>query len=64
MRTGISQQKWHWYHQARSLMDLDRLDSASRGPLGSAMLLIRPIRQLVFPWHLTKWGLTNCIPGS
>jgi hypothetical protein len=37
--TGIGQLKWHWFHQPRSLVDLDRMDAASRGPWGSFLLM-------------------------
>ena len=39
--TCISQLKWPWYRVRRSLNDLQILDDASRGPLGSAVLLTR-----------------------
>ena len=39
--SGISQLKWTRFNQQRSLLDLQRFDDASRGPLGSLMLLFR-----------------------
>ncbi|KAI0551335.1 hypothetical protein F4679DRAFT_572456 [Xylaria curta] len=37
---AISQLKWRWYQRrSRSVLDLQLFDDASRGPLGSAMLL-------------------------
>jgi hypothetical protein len=36
---GISQCKWNWYRKARKLDHMERLDSASRGSLGSVNLL-------------------------
>ncbi|MCJ1467733.1 hypothetical protein MMC07_006358 [Pseudocyphellaria aurata] len=35
---GIGQLKWHWFHKPRSLIDLNRVDAASRGPWGSFLL--------------------------
>jgi hypothetical protein len=41
---GISQSKWQWYRSPRSLNDMARYDSASRGPWGSVLMLcsLRP----------------------
>ncbi|KAL9081929.1 MAG: hypothetical protein Q9159_006891 [Coniocarpon cinnabarinum] len=36
---GVSQLKWMWYHQARSLRDLEVFDAASRGINGSLRLI-------------------------
>ncbi|KAJ9616769.1 hypothetical protein H2200_000488 [Cladophialophora chaetospira] len=36
---GIGQLKWDWFQRDRNLIDLNRLDSASRGPWGSCCLL-------------------------
>ena len=44
-RTGIGQLKWHWFHQPRSLVDLDRIDAASRGPWGSFKLMFTTYKQ-------------------
>ncbi|MCJ1470976.1 hypothetical protein MMC07_009624 [Pseudocyphellaria aurata] len=41
---GIGQLKWHWFHQPRSLIDLDRVDAASRGPWGSFLLIFTTYR--------------------
>lgn len=38
---GISELKWSWFRNPRSLMDLDKMDSASRGPWGALCLLMR-----------------------
>jgi len=35
----ISQWKWNWFHQDRSLVDFETFDKASRGVLGSVVLL-------------------------
>ena len=43
--TGIGQLKWHWFHQPRSLVDLDRIDAASRGPWGSFLLMFTTYKQ-------------------
>lgn len=37
---GISELKWSWFRNPRSLMDLDKMDSASRGPWGALCLLM------------------------
>lgn len=37
--TGISQARWRWYREPRSLSDAERFDAASRGPWGSFLLL-------------------------
>lgn len=42
---GIGQLKWHWFHKPRSLIDLNRVDAASRGPWGSFLLLFTTYRQ-------------------
>ncbi|MAD87688.1 MAG: hypothetical protein CL912_32410 [Deltaproteobacteria bacterium] len=36
---GISQLKWIWFKDPRSLTDLTTFENASRGPWGSAQLL-------------------------
>ncbi|EKG16900.1 hypothetical protein MPH_05881 [Macrophomina phaseolina MS6] len=36
---GISQLKWYWFNEPQPLIDLDRFDTASRGPWGSLLLL-------------------------
>ncbi|KAF2830931.1 hypothetical protein CC86DRAFT_283595 [Ophiobolus disseminans] len=38
---GTSQSKWQWYQRPRQLADMERFDAASRGALGSIMLLCR-----------------------
>lgn len=38
---GVSQLKWLWFHHARPLIDLDRFDSASRGPWGCLLLILK-----------------------
>ena len=43
----ISQLKWPWYSVRRNLNDLQLLDDASRGPLGSIKLLFTRITQSV-----------------
>ena len=41
VEAGLSQAKWLWFSQRRrSLLDYKRFDDASRGPLGSARLLL------------------------
>ena len=41
IEAGISQSKWIWFTlRKRSLLDYKRFDDASRGPLGSAKLLL------------------------
>lgn len=37
--TVLSQGKWLWFKKDHSLMDLQNIENASRGPLGSAILL-------------------------
>ena len=39
--SGIGQLKWLWIKHARSLLDFVDFDIASRGPLGSLLLLVR-----------------------
>ncbi|KIW33987.1 uncharacterized protein PV07_00793 [Cladophialophora immunda] len=39
--TVISQGKWLWFKKERSLMDLQNIEDASRGPLGSILMLFR-----------------------
>ena len=41
---ALSQHKWAWFSQPRPLTDMMSLDSASRGPLGAVLLLMRPWR--------------------
>jgi hypothetical protein len=36
---SMSQLKWSWFNQGRPLSDYQAFDSATRGPLGSVMLL-------------------------
>ncbi|KAI2483559.1 DUF3176 multi-domain protein [Pyrenophora tritici-repentis] len=36
---GISQSKWQWFRTARTLGDMEKFDSASRGAWGSVLLL-------------------------
>ena len=43
--TGIGQLKWHWFRQPHSLVDLDRIDAASRGPWGSFLLIFTTYKQ-------------------
>lgn len=38
---ALSQQKWIWFTQNRTLVDLLTFDRASRGPWGSALLIFR-----------------------
>ncbi|RHZ61811.1 DUF3176 domain-containing protein [Aspergillus thermomutatus] len=38
---ALSQLKWSWFREARTLSDLAALDSASRGAWGSAQLLVQ-----------------------
>ncbi|KAI1330236.1 hypothetical protein F5Y16DRAFT_363512 [Xylariaceae sp. FL0255] len=38
---GISELKWIWYSRPRPLGDIDRWDAASKGPLGSFLLICR-----------------------
>ncbi|CAO2658212.1 Nn.00g059350.m01.CDS01 [Neocucurbitaria sp. VM-36] len=38
---GIGQKKWQWFRQSRTLADVENLDAASRGPLGSVLLFFR-----------------------
>lgn len=44
-RIGIGQLKWHWFHEPRSLIDLNRVDAASRGPWGSFLLIFTTPKQ-------------------
>jgi hypothetical protein len=40
--TVLSQGKWLWFlKKERSLMDLQDIEDASRGPLGSAFMLFK-----------------------
>ena len=40
--SALGQLKWAWYHRsARSLQDFQTFDSASRGPIGAFLLLLR-----------------------
>lgn len=48
--SSIGQLKWLWLLAKRSTMDIDRFDSASRGPEGSSKLIVASIvRQLRNP---------------
>lgn len=38
---GVSQLKWLWFRETRPLIDLERLDLASRGPWGCFLLLVK-----------------------
>jgi hypothetical protein len=38
---GVSQLKWLWFREIRPLIDLERFDSASRGPWGCFLLLVK-----------------------
>ena len=38
---GVSQLKWLWFREVRPLIDLERYDSASRGPWGCCLLLLK-----------------------
>ncbi|QDS72551.1 hypothetical protein FKW77_000488 [Venturia effusa] len=39
---ALGQLKWSWFrHNERAIIDFERLDSASRGPMGSLVLLVR-----------------------
>lgn len=42
---GIGQLKWHWFHEPRSLIHLNRIDAASRGPWGSFLLIFSRYKQ-------------------
>lgn len=42
---GISQLKWYWFNEPQPLIDLDRFDTASRGPWGSLLLLFHTRKQ-------------------
>ncbi|EXJ92765.1 hypothetical protein A1O3_01317 [Capronia epimyces CBS 606.96] len=37
--TSLSQCKWLWFKKRRNLVDLQNMDNASRGPLGSVLML-------------------------
>jgi hypothetical protein len=40
--TALGQLKWDWFRRSENkVIDFERLDSASRGPMGSLILLIR-----------------------
>lgn len=39
--SGIGQSKWIWYAQERQMADFDVLDSATRGPFGATVVLVR-----------------------
>jgi Protein of unknown function (DUF3176) len=39
--TVLSQGKWLWFKKERSLMDLQNIENASRGPLGSILMLFK-----------------------
>jgi hypothetical protein len=47
--TVISQMKWLYFKRNRPLSDFDLLDSASRGPLGSLMVLCSQVFRLIKP---------------
>lgn len=38
---GIGQAKWLWFAKERTMADFELIDSASRGPYKSAILLVR-----------------------
>ncbi len=38
---SISQLKWLWFREPRTLQDIQLFDDASRGPLGATMLLLK-----------------------
>ena len=42
---GISELKWIWFERRQHLTDMDKFDSASRGPWGSFLLLFKTIRR-------------------
>jgi hypothetical protein len=44
--SALGQLKWHYYKQPRPLKTMDRIDHASRGPLGSGRLLLKSGRKL------------------
>ncbi|KAJ5633356.1 hypothetical protein N7490_009695 [Penicillium lividum] len=48
---GLSQLKWSWFTQRNQLSDIVLLDSASRGPLGAAIVLLR-----FLPRYLLTFG--------
>lgn len=52
---GLSQLKWSWFVQRNKLSDITLLDSASRGPLGAAMVLFR---------FLPRWVLIPFLDAS
>ena len=42
----VSQDKWAIFRKPTKLVELDRIDQASRGPFGAFILLVRPARWL------------------
>ncbi|OAL55043.1 hypothetical protein IQ07DRAFT_284443 [Pyrenochaeta sp. DS3sAY3a] len=44
LASGISQSKWEWLRSKRQRRDIETFDKASRGPLGSLMLIWEQIR--------------------
>jgi hypothetical protein len=49
IESSLGQLKWHWFkhHEARTLLDLEHFDKASRGPWGSLLFLLRIHYKLV-----------------
>lgn len=41
LAAGLGQAKWLWYTEERRLDDFELIDNASRGPIGSAWLILR-----------------------
>lgn len=41
LAAGLGQARWLWYTEERRLADFELVDNASRGPVGSAWLVLR-----------------------
>lgn len=41
LAAGLGQARWLWYTKERQLADFELIDNASRGPVGSAWLVLR-----------------------
>ncbi|KAF2116834.1 hypothetical protein BDV96DRAFT_598678 [Lophiotrema nucula] len=51
---GISQSKWQWFRRPRTLTDMEKFDSASRGPFGSLVLLFG--FRINRPYYIAAFG--------
>lgn len=41
LAAGLGQARWIWYTENRRLADLELIDSASKGPIGSVLLVLK-----------------------